>query len=132
MFAHPTTVRLHDTDAAGVIYFASLLRMAHEAFEAALENAGLHLGDVLATGEILTPVVHAEADYLAPLRLSDRVRIEVHADRVGDTSFSISYRFVKQSDQVAAHAKTVHVAIDRTNGSKKTLPDALRSLLGRL
>lgn len=125
------TIRLNDTDAAGVIYFASAQRIAHEALEEAFELKGLNLGEVLESGDTVTPVVHAEADYIAPIRLGDKLDIEVRCERVGDTSYVIAYRLLK-GGQVVAHAKTVHVAVARSTGAKKPLPDRLRKLLSDL
>ena len=47
MYRHETRIRLADTDAAGVLYFASLLRIAHEAYEAWFESAGLPIATVI-------------------------------------------------------------------------------------
>ena len=40
-FLYTRTIRFHETDAAGVVYFANLLTLCHEAYEAALAEAGL-------------------------------------------------------------------------------------------
>ena len=105
--------------------------MAHEAFEAALDNAGVRLGSLVTGSDTLTPIVHTEADYSAPIRLSDRLTVEVSVGRIGDTSFAIEYRFLRDTTP-AATAKTVHVAIDRSSGRKKNLPDELRGVLGKI
>ena len=39
-----SVVRLHHTDAAGVIFCSRLLELAHEAYEALLDEAGLSVG----------------------------------------------------------------------------------------
>ncbi|MBU1694514.1 MAG: hypothetical protein KJ726_01965 [Verrucomicrobia bacterium] len=48
MYVQTFRVRMHDTDAAGIIFFTSQLRMAHEAFESFLDSVGLGLGTLLA------------------------------------------------------------------------------------
>ena len=36
-------IRFQETDAAGVVYFANLLALCHEAYEASLAHAGIAL-----------------------------------------------------------------------------------------
>ena len=64
-FVHPVTVRLHHTDAAGVIFCSRLLELAHEAYEALLDEAGLSVGRILADGALRLPVVALEAEFNA-------------------------------------------------------------------
>ncbi|MFZ9683665.1 MAG: 1,4-dihydroxy-2-naphthoyl-CoA hydrolase, partial [Cephaloticoccus sp.] len=40
-FIYERTIRLAETDAAGIVYFANYLGLCHEAYEAALAAAGL-------------------------------------------------------------------------------------------
>ncbi|MBD2021122.1 1,4-dihydroxy-2-naphthoyl-CoA hydrolase, partial [Leptolyngbya sp. FACHB-36] len=42
-FVYSRTVRFSDTDAAGVVYFASALSICHEAYEASLAAVGVDL-----------------------------------------------------------------------------------------
>ena len=126
LFEYPFTLRLHDTDAAGVIYFARLLDRAHEAYEAFLESAGLPLNNWLGQGPQL-PLVHAEADFLAPIRLGRQVRVKLWATEVGRTSFTLDYAFTGEGGEKLARARTVHVAMQQ--GECVTLPDGLRAVL---
>ena len=121
-------IRLHDTDAAGRIFFASLFRILHDAFEQFLEKQGLSLGLFLHDSECSLAIVHAEADYAQPLAHGDRITIQLGAEMVGTTSFTMRYVVCKDG-QEAASAKTVHVAISPSTGRKRELPDALRSAL---
>lgn len=126
LYRHPYTPRLGDTDAAGVIYFARLLERAHEAYEDFLAGAGLPLQDWLEQGPHL-PLVHAEADYHAPLRLGRRLGIELRLADLGRSSFSLEYRFLDADDNLLASARTVHVAM--AEGRAVALPPRLRQAL---
>ena len=42
-FEYPRTIRFADTDAAGVVYFAQILSICHEAYEASLQASGIEL-----------------------------------------------------------------------------------------
>ena len=126
-FDHPFQVRLHDTDAAGVLFFAHLLRHAHDAYEAWMEQAGQALPAWLAGGGPHLPLVHAEADYLAPLRHGDRVSVRLTLERLGETSFTLAYTFTTADGRPAARARTVHAAA--AAGAKRPLPEGLRAAL---
>lgn len=46
-FTYNRTVRFQDTDAAGVVYFANVLGICHEAYEESLEASSINLKDFL-------------------------------------------------------------------------------------
>ena len=54
-FTHHRTVRLADTDAAGVVFFARTLMLCHEAYEEALARAGLDLKQFLGGADLIVP-----------------------------------------------------------------------------
>ncbi|PQJ97658.1 acyl-CoA thioesterase [Chromatium okenii] len=66
-FTYFFTLRLHDTDAAGRLFFAHLFRHAHDAFENLMTALGVPLDAMISAGQTLLPLIHAEADYRQPL-----------------------------------------------------------------
>ena len=124
-FVHPVTVRLHHTDAAGVIFCSRLLEMAHEAYEALLDEAGLGVGRILAEGEVLLPVVAVEAEFTKPIRVGDRLQVELRLSRSGDHSYQVTYRFRDPAGQVKARAATRHVSLDGSGTTPVQLPPPL-------
>lgn len=128
MFEHQVTVRLHDTDAAGVLYFAHQFRIAHETYEAFMAAAGFGLGDLLRAGATALPIVHAEADYRAPLRVGDELTVSLSVKRLGRTSFTLDYSLVR-AGRVVGRVTTAHVAVDGRTGRKKDLPVRLRRMM---
>ncbi|MCY4484445.1 MAG: acyl-CoA thioesterase [Spirochaetaceae bacterium] len=127
-FVHPVTVRLHHTDAAGVIFCSRLLELAHEAYEALLDKAGLGVGRLLADGEVLLPVVAVEAEFTRPIRVGDRLQVELHLSRRGDHSYQVEYCFRDPSGRVKARAATRHVAIAAAGSGPVQLPSPLARL----
>jgi 1,4-dihydroxy-2-naphthoyl-CoA hydrolase len=119
-------VRLHDTDAAGVMFFAHLLRHAHDAYENFLDHAGMELSTRLCDGPHL-PIVHCASDYLAPIKLGDEMTVKLALVRLGGKSFSLSYRFEAADGRELARAETVHAAV--THCGAPELPAALRAAL---
>ena len=128
MYRHETRIRLADTDAAGVLYFASLLRIAHEAYEAWFESAGLPIATVVRDRTYALPIVHAEADFKLPLVLGDRVVVTLTVSELGERSFTVQYG-LEGPHGVAGSARTVHVAIDRNEKRSMPLPAEVRQIL---
>ena len=81
-FTYSRRIAFHDTDAAGIVYFANYFRLAEEAETHALAS--------LATAEVFRsfayPRVHAEADYHAPLRFFEEVSVQARITRIGSAS----------------------------------------------
>lgn len=125
-------IRLQHTDGAGVVFFARYFELAHEAYEEMLDAIGQSFPPDLGREPILYPIVHAESDYRAMLRLGDTLRIEVEVAEVKSRSFALTYRFVNPAGEEAAALKTVHVAVDKTTGRSTRLPDALADALRAL
>ncbi len=140
-FEYRFVIRLHDTDAAGLLFFGHLFRHAHDACESFMAGIGFPLDRLIQDGQILLPLAHAEADYHLPLRHGDAVRVLVGIAEIRRRSFAIDYRFIKDGDQVAATARTVHVLVspdqlgsgavtgDRRSDRETTATDALSAPL---
>ncbi len=125
-FEYAISIRLHDTDAAGRLFFAHLFRHAHDAYEALMSSLGFPLAALIREGETLLPLTHAQADYRRPMLHGDRVRVEVRVMEVRRRSFAIGYRFLGEQGETLASARTVHVLI---NNDPAALPPALHAAL---
>ena len=135
MFRYQTTLKLRDTDAAGVAFFASYFAIAHDAYETWIDHQGVTLKEWL--GEVHLPIVHAQSDYSAPLRLGDAFTVELTCARVGSRSFTLSYVFrsgkhCDSSSSILARLETVHVAVAQEEMRSISIPDALRNPLEQL
>lgn len=128
-FTCEQTVRLYDTDAAGFLFYGSQFRIAHAALEDFLEHLGQPIGAVLRERHTLYPVVHAEADYRAPLTAGDRLTVRVGVRAIGERSFTIAHRFLLPHGREAGSVLTVHAALDTATGASCALPEALRAAL---
>jgi 1,4-dihydroxy-2-naphthoyl-CoA hydrolase len=128
MFTCKTNVRMNDTDAAGVIYFANQFRIAHEAFEQFLDSVNLGVSHMLENTEYRFPIIHAEADYRAPLKVGDALTIHMTVDRVGDSSVALLFSLLDRHDKEVGTVKIVHVAVDKATWKKRPLPQELRSV----
>lgn len=130
-YVHRLRVRLRDTDAAGVVYFASQLDMAHAAYEAWLAAAGVDFAALVTGPSASLPVVHAEIDFTGPLRVGDEVSIAVHVERVGERSYTLAYVYTRGDGVGVGRAKVVHAGLDRARGTSAPLPAEVRAVLER-
>lgn len=101
-YIYKRRIAFHETDAAGVVYFANYFSLAEEAETHALAS----LGSVVTRDGHLYPRVHAEADYLAPLRFFDEVSVHASIIRIG--SSSVHWKFdIFHGEQICATVKTI-------------------------
>ena len=81
-FTYTRTVRFQDTDAAGVVYFANVLAMCHEAYEASLAASGINLKAFFSNPEVAFPIIHASVDFYRPMFAGDRLMIHLTPKQV--------------------------------------------------
>ncbi len=129
MFVHNLTAQVHDTDAAGVIYFANFYRMAHTAYEAFMESIGYSIRYFLDDAPCLPLIVHSQADYKKSIRTGDKLRIELRVEKIGTTSYGLAYQIKDHDNDLVADLKTVHVAVSKTTHAKMPLPGDFKKKL---
>ena len=64
-YVYSLRIRLHETDAAGVLFYAHLFRLAHDAYESFMAHIGFPLHALIGHGDsapgLRLPIVRAEA-----------------------------------------------------------------------
>ncbi len=131
MHTYSTTVRLHHTDAAGIVFFANLFIIAHECYESFLDP-DVTFNSMFNERNLMMPIVHAEADYHSPLRVSDRITINLELLNIGNSSFSLGYDIRNENGESAATIKTSHVVRNKDGSQAVSLPGNLREKLRSL
>ena len=131
MFTYETSVKLHNTDAAGLLFFADQFKLAHDAYELFMESIGFSFRHILQESDFLLAIVHAEADFLQALYSGDKLTIKLSVDKIGTTSFTLAYDLTMAQRGSVGTARTVHVCIDKTSREKKNLPDSLVAELSK-
>ena len=125
-FTYSRTVRFQDTDAAGVVYFANILAMCHEAYEESLAESDINLRLFFSNPAVAIPLVHASVDFSRPLYSGDRLVIHLMPKCLDSERFEIAYEvWAAMADKSAAAAMTRHVCIDPTSRTRKQLPDEM-------
>lgn len=132
MYVYQTKIKLHETDAAGLLFFSNQFKLVHDAYEALLESIGFSFADLIRVKKYFLPIVHCEADYKAPLFVGDLIEIRVKVKQVGKTSFTFAYTIVDTSETLIGTAETVHVTMDKATRKKIPLPQDLREKVEEL
>ncbi len=130
-FIYTRTVRFQDTDAAGVVYFANVLAMCHEAYEASLVASGINLKVFFSNPDRAIPIVHASVDFYRPMFPGDRLTIQLTPKQVAGDEFEITYQIFSESvaEKFVAKALTKHVCIDAVSRTRKQLSEELMQWL---
>jgi 1,4-dihydroxy-2-naphthoyl-CoA hydrolase len=127
-FTYNRTVRFQDTDAAGVVYFANVLAICHEAYEDSLGVVGINPKDFFTHPLVAFPIVHASVDFFQPLFCGDHLLIRLIPQQLSSDRFEVAYEVVV-GEVLAAKATTRHVCIDTDSRSKRELPEQIKQWL---
>ena len=128
-YVYQRTVRFSDTDAAGVVYFANVLSICHEAYEASLKASGINIkGFFTNLASVGFPIVHANVDFLRPMYCGDELIVSLFPTRISVDTFEIIYE-VTVVDVLVAKAMTRHVCIDVNSRTRRELTDEIIAFL---
>ena len=132
-FTYSRIVRFQDTDAAGVVYFANVLAICHEAYEASLIASGINLKAFFSNPNVAIPIVHATVNFYRPMFCGDELAIQLNPQQLAENEFEIAYQiFSKEvADRCAAKAITKHVCIDTTTRTRQHLSEEVMQWLGQ-
>ncbi len=122
-------VRFGDCDSAGVIHFHNLLRWAHESWEESIDIYGIPHQDIFPypTGDknrIIFPIVNCEANFFAPIKIGDLLKIKVLPKKINNHLFQVNTFFYHDEINVA-EGKIIHCSLDVDSKLKIQLPDQL-------
>ena len=128
MFSYKRVIRIQDTDATGVIYFANLLQIGLEAFEEFMRSQGFSLKEMIRSKSFLLPIVHTEADFFFPLTVGDEVDINLTIKKIGTSSFTHCSDFILKEKNTGT-CSIVHVAFSPSEKTSIPLPEKLLQAL---
>ncbi len=128
-YRHPYSIALYDTDAAGVIFSANIIRICHHAWEAMMAAAGWPIDRFFRERTVNLPVVHIEADLKKPLTVGLRVVIEARITAIGTSSFRTDYQVFAEAGDLCATAAIIQVCVNPRNFETMDLPEDFRRAL---
>lgn len=131
LYSEPRLVRFQDIDAAGIVFFARVLEYFHDAWVNCLSVEGFALPKLLRDKPWKLPIVHAEADYLGPMRFGDAIVVEVVGVKRGAKSVAVGYRARSEAGRMLAAGQVVHACVDATTFRPIPMPEELMQALTR-
>ena len=129
-FSYQRIIRFQDTDAAGVVYFANVLAMCHEAYEESLAASGINIKVFFSNSDIAIPIVHASVDFFRPMFCGDKICIRLVNQQINHERFEVNYELALE-EAIYAKAITRHVCINPISRNKKAIPDDIIRWLDR-
>lgn len=126
-YTHMWTVKFGQVDQAGILYYPELFDSFHHGVEAFLDSVGFPLHELVVGEEIGMPIVHAEADYIAPIRFGTTVGIEITVS-MGDSSLTF-FGSGHVDDEEVFSVTEKHATIDMTSFESIPVPKNLRKTL---
>ena len=131
MYSHNVVIRLHHTDSAGIVFFGHVFTLAHECYEAFL-GEHLPLESIIDSTDFLMPMVHASADYHKPMRLGDKLAIEMTLAKRGNSSFEFTYDFTNERGELCVVVTATHVVTDKATFKSRPIPESVGKALAAL
>lgn len=120
-FRHDVTIRFAHCDPAGILFFARIFDLAHEAYEEWVRHCGFSPAEWFAHPEWAVPLRHCQAEYLQPMRLAQTFSVSAQILKIGDRSFQMEWSF-EQAGFLFAKVQTGHVFISKSSGKPIPLP----------
>ena len=129
MSAHKIQVRVHrrfsDLDPLGHVNNVVFHDYLQEARIGMLRDLGFVRGETFAQVVVKQEITHRKPLLLA----AEPVVIETWIERLGNSSYTIRYRIVDESGDLAAEASTVMAVVDPDSGRPIRIHAELRALL---
>lgn len=132
MYVYTRRIALHEADPAGVLFFGRYFALAHDAYENMLWEQGCSVADILAGETFVVPVVHAEADYKAPLRVGELTVIALHLEELRSRTFRLRTELHTEDGTTACIVRTTHCCVSMATKRPTTMPKPLRDALASL
>ena len=123
-FSLPIDVRYLEADQQGVVFNMWYFGWFDDAMTQFLGEVGYPYTAMNADG-LDVQLVHTEADWRDAVRYGEQVVIDVATERIGSTSFTLSFS-VRVGDQVRSAGRTVYVVVSTDGSGKRPVPPKLR------
>ena len=95
MYQSEYKIKFGQCDPGSIMYFTALFDLAHWVYEDMLLES-LPENNYFDHDQIVIPLVHAEADYISPLKLHQNVTLKLSVDEIKTTSFQLVTEFYDQ------------------------------------
>ena len=123
----PLRVYYEDTDASGIVYYANYLKFAERGRTEMMRTLGFAHSEIFAETGIAFTVRRLSADYRAPARLDDALRVDTSIVEIGAATLLLDQRIYRDGAVLAA--LDVLVACVGRDGRPRRVPAGLRAAL---
>jgi len=128
IFTLPVRVYYEDTDAAGVVYYASYLKFFERCRTEWLRFGGQEQQGLLDSHGLVFVVKHVELDYLLPGRLDDLLSIDLGVEKLGRAQVVFRQR-ARRDEQILVEGTVQVVCVDIAKMKSAPIPGWLRAKL---
>ncbi len=125
--AVPVVPSYFQFDQQGVVFNMWYFAWFDEAMAQFLGEAGYPYQTMIADG-LDVQLVHTEADWREGVRYGESVLIDVVTEKIGSTSFTLSFT-VRVGSQPRSTGRTVYVVVGTDGSGKQPVPPKLRAAL---
>ncbi|HEY0587571.1 MAG TPA: tol-pal system-associated acyl-CoA thioesterase [Pseudoduganella sp.] len=122
-FTWEVRVYYEDTDAGGIVYYANYLKFFERARTEWLRSLGVNQDILLQEHDAMFVVKNVSADYHAPARLDDVIKLTLRIDKLGRASI----QFVQEAWCGDRLLNTAHVKVGCVDSAlrPRAVPDAV-------
>ena len=110
-FSIQNKIYYHDTDAGGLVYYATYLQHLEEGRYELCLSLGVDLGEYALKG-VAFPAVHVEVEYKSPARYGDTIIIYTNVEKIGNSSIHF-FQEIKRGAVTLVKAKTVWACVGK-------------------
>jgi 4-hydroxybenzoyl-CoA thioesterase len=131
-FHYEFEVTFGDSDPAGIAYYPRILDFCHRAFEAFFAaSAAESYAFAFMKNNLGFPTVAIDAQFKAPMRYGDRIRLKMNVGALSAKSVTFVYEFRRIDGTLCAVIRNTTVAIDRLTFKSVPIPERYRSAFER-
>jgi len=123
--AVPIPISYFQYDQQGVVFNMWYFGWFDDAMTQFVSEVGYPYTEMNADG-VDVQLVHTEADWRDAVRYGEQVTIDVVTERLGSTSFTLSFA-VRAGGQVRSTGRTVYVVVATDGSGKRPVPLKLRA-----
>lgn len=120
-------VAFHETDAAGIVHFATYFVWMEQAEHALLHHLGIGVFMVLDGEQVSWPRVSAQCDFQNPLHFEDEFEIQVRVSHLGNASVRYRFDFYRAGAPIATGYTTAVCCRLHPRPASVTIPPHIRA-----
>lgn len=122
-------IRIHDVDAAGIVFFARYFVLMHDVYESFLAGIGHSISGAIAAGRIIIPVVESHCRYRRPMRHGETITATLVVRDLKHSSYTVVCEFAGPAGDLRAVLTVRHVCVDAAAMKPVALPPDLHAAL---